>query len=307
MDTLPTHAENHDVDLIESIKSSPFYQICQNAFRDATDLPLILVSGSHPEFNPCHASPHQNPFCQLINALSGTCDQCIQGERDLLAQADKKAFTHNCFAGLTVTAVPLRLGRQNVGFLKTGQVFIDNPTPEEIESVSQQIADRDYSKDEMKDLLEKYMQTPVFGKKKYAGMVTLLSIISLQLTEFLNRLLLESKTNEPDIIRKAKELIADRIDERISLGNISNKVHVSIFYFCKLFKQSTGMTFTEYVNRQRIELAKGELKNTEKPVTEISYSVGFQSLSQFNRCFLKYTGEAPREYRQHVRARLHLS
>ncbi|PQJ28653.1 helix-turn-helix domain-containing protein [Rubritalea profundi] len=61
------------------------------------------------------------------------------------------------------------------------------------------------------------------------------------------------------------------------------------------------MTFTEYVNRQRVELTKEELKNTEKPITEIAYAVGFQSLSQFNRSFLKFTGEPPRGYRQHTR------
>ena len=61
------------------------------------------------------------------------------------------------------------------------------------------------------------------------------------------------------------------------------------------------MTFTEYVNRKRIELAKGELKNTEKQITEIAYAVGFQSLSQFNRCFLKFVGESPRQYRLSAR------
>ncbi len=307
MDTSTTHAQDDGADLIESLKSSPFYQVCQNAFRDATDLPLSIIPGNHAAFNPGHASPHQNPFCHLINSLHGTCTQCSKEQQHLLSHAQEKAFSHTCFAGLTETAVPVRLGHQNIGFLKTGQIFVHSPCPEQIESLRQQIATDGYSEDETVDLFEKYSQTPVFGEKKYAGMVTLLSVISLQLTEFLNRLLLESKTNEPDIIRKAKELIADRIDERISLGDISNEVHVSVFYFCKLFKQSTGMTFTEYVNRQRIELAKGELKNTEKPVTEISYSVGFQSLSQFNRCFLKYAGEAPREYRQNARRRIHIT
>ena len=128
----------------------------------------------------------------------------------------------------------------------------------------------------------------------------MLGIISLQLTEFLNRLLLESRSGEPEIIKKAKAFISERITEKTPLKDVAQEVHVSIFYFCKLFKQSTGMTFTEYVNRKRIELAKGELKNTEKTVTEIAYAVGYQSLSQFNRCFLKYSGESPRHYRERI-------
>jgi AraC-like DNA-binding protein len=62
----------------------------------------------------------------------------------------------------------------------------------------------------------------------------------------------------------------------------------------------TGMTFTEFTNRHRIELAKNELKQSTKPITEIAYFVGFQSLSQFNRSFCKFAGESPREYRQHA-------
>ncbi|MBT8037891.1 MAG: helix-turn-helix domain-containing protein [Verrucomicrobiae bacterium] len=306
MDSPTIQTGTHGPDLIENLKRSPFYQACQNAFRDATDLPLTVISAQHSAFNPCHSSPHRNPFCQGINASHGTCRECIREQEHLLSHAEKKAYTHTCFAGLTETAVPLRLGHQTIGFLKTGQILIHQMSSEHVALLRQKIAASGYSEAELDHLFEQYKQTPVFGETKYEAIITLLSVISLQLTELLNRILLESKTNEPDIIRKAKELIADRIDERISLGEISDQVHVSVFYFCKLFKQSTGMTFTEYVNRQRIELAKGELKNTEKPVTEISYSVGFQSLSQFNRCFLKYAGEAPREYRQHSRSSLSL-
>ena len=109
-----------------------------------------------------------------------------------------------------------------------------------------------------------------------------------------------SRPQEPEPISKAKKYITDRIDEKISLAEIAREVNVSSFYFCKLFKQSTGMTFTEFTNRHRIELAKNELKQSTKPITEIAYFVGFQSLSQFNRSFCKFAGESPREYRQHA-------
>ena len=131
-------------------------------------------------------------------------------------------------------------------------------------------------------------------------MITLLNIVSLQLAELLNRLILESQPQEPELIRKAKKYITERIDEKVSLAEIACEVNVSSFYFCKLFKQSTGMTLTEFTNRHRIELAKNELKQSTKPITEIAYEVGFQSLSQFNRSFCKFAGESPRAYRQHL-------
>lgn len=287
--------------LIERLKATPFYQACQNAFRDGTGLPLIIQSAYEPDFNPCHASKNQNAFCQQINSSHGPCDQCVKNQDVLFSHSMEKAFTRTCFAGLKETAVPLRLGHRTIGFLRTGQVFTEQPTPEQFKAVTDSLDAAGYSKTELKQTLEKYQQTPVYDQPKYSGSITLLSIISLQLTEFLNRLLLEDWNNEPEIISKAKSIIADHIDKKMTLADISSEVHVSVFYFCKIFKQSTGMTFTEYVNRQRIELAKGELKQTGKQVTEIAYAVGFQSLSHFNRCFLKFAGESPRQYRQYGR------
>jgi len=297
----PITKNDPNENLIERLKASPFYQACQNAFRDGTDLPLIVQSVHEPDFNPCHASKNQNSFCQLLNSSHGSCEQCVMEQQNLLSHSMEKAFTHTCFAGLKESAVPLKLGHSTIGFLRTGQVFTQQPNLEQFKAATDSLKSAGYSKTELKQTLAKYEQTPIFDQEKYSSMITLLSIISLQLTEFLNRLLLESRNDEPEIVRKAKELIADRIDEKITLGDISSEIHVSVFYFCKVFKQATGMTFTEYVNRQRIELAKGELKNTGKSVTEIAYAVGFQSLSQFNRCFLKFAGESPRQYRQHAR------
>ncbi len=286
--------------LIERLKASPFYQACQNAFRDGTGLPLILQYAHEPDFNPCHASKNQNSFCQLLNSSHGPCAQCVIVQENLLAHSKEKAFTHTCFAGLKETAVPLRLGHCTIGFLRTGQVFTEQPTSKQFRAVTDSLDAAGYSTSELKLTLKKYEQTPVYEQGKYSSTITLLSIISLQLTESLNRLLLETTSAEPEIISKAKSIIADHLDKKLTLEEISSAVHVSVFYFCKIFKQSTGMTFTEYVNRQRIELAKGELKETRKPVTEIAYAVGFQSLSHFNRCFLKFAGEAPRQYRQDV-------
>ena len=61
--TPPTGTE-----LIEKLKAAPFYQSYQNAFRTATGLPLILVPADRQDFNPCHASENQNPFCRSITS-----------------------------------------------------------------------------------------------------------------------------------------------------------------------------------------------------------------------------------------------
>jgi len=61
--------------------------------------------------------------------------------------------------------------------------------------------------------------------------------------------------------------------------------NTSTFYFCKLFKRATGLTFTDYVARVRVEKAKPLLLDRDRRVSEIAYDVGFQSLTHFNRVF----------------------
>jgi AraC-like DNA-binding protein len=60
------------------------------------------------------------------------------------------------------------------------------------------------------------------------------------------------------------------------------------------------MTFTEFVNRQRIERAKRRLLDPAERITEIAYDIGYQSLSQFNRSFLRIVGESPTQFRKRM-------
>lgn len=72
---------------------------------------------------------------------------------------------------------------------------------------------------------------------------------------------------------------------------------MSAFYFCKVFKGATGLTFTDYIARARIEKTKQLLLNPHMRVSEAAYEAGFQSLSQFNRVFRRIVGESPTTYR----------
>jgi len=76
-----------------------------------------------------------------------------------------------------------------------------------------------------------------------------------------------------------------------------NGSNTSTFYFCKMFK-ATGINFTDYLSRVRIEKAKNLLLNPNTRVSEVAYAVGFQSLTHFNRMFHKLAGRSPTEYRE---------
>jgi len=99
------------------------------------------------------------------------------------------------------------------------------------------------------------------------------------------------------MVAKAKIFITDHQGEEISLRQVSSAVNTSAFYFCKIFKQATGLTFTDYLARVRIEKVKNLLLNPYKRISEAAFEAGFQSLSQFNRVFRKIEGESPTLWR----------
>ena len=105
------------------------------------------------------------------------------------------------------------------------------------------------------------------------------------------------------MITRAKQLIADRGADALSLGDMAKALNVSTFYFCKLFRKATGLTFTEYLARSRVEKAKNLLINPNLRVSEIAFACGFGALGHFNRVFKKVVGSSPSEYRAQMKSK----
>lgn len=101
-----------------------------------------------------------------------------------------------------------------------------------------------------------------------------------------------------NVIFKAAAYIKEHLNERISLEQAAAQVYLSKSYFCRILKSELGCTFTEYVNRLRIERGKALLLGTRKSISEISYEVGFEDQSYFTRIFKKQTGMSPGKYRE---------
>jgi len=115
--------------------------------------------------------------------------------------------------------------------------------------------------------------------------------------------MVSAKQAESPMISRAKVFIAEHQHEEMSLRQVAGAMNTSAFYFCKMFKQATGLTFTDYLARVRIEKVKNLLLNPHKRISEAAYEAGFQSLSQFNRVFRKIAGEAPTSWRDKLHRR----
>jgi AraC-like DNA-binding protein len=119
-------------------------------------------------------------------------------------------------------------------------------------------------------------------------------------TQGRNQLMISESSAESPTIARVRTFILEHQTEGLRLGDVAHAVNMSAFYFCKVFKKATGLTFTQYLCRTRIELVKQILLNAETRVSEAAYAAGFQSLSQFNRAFRRVAGEAPSAYRERL-------
>jgi AraC-like DNA-binding protein len=103
----------------------------------------------------------------------------------------------------------------------------------------------------------------------------------------------------PPVVLKTTRWIRDRaLNKEIRLGEAAASCGLSAGHLSRLFHQSTGLTFQEYVRRFRLERACELLSGTNQSITEIAFESGFQSISQFHRSFRAVYGRAPLKYRK---------
>src|SRR5690606_4419570 len=98
-------------------------------------------------------------------------------------------------------------------------------------------------------------------------------------------------------LARIQAYVTDRMGNRIYLEEAAGLVNMSIATFCRYFKQSTGKTFTDFVQEMRIEYACELLKDMPLPTRDVCIESGFQSMAHFVRLFKRLKGMTPRAFR----------
>lgn len=102
-------------------------------------------------------------------------------------------------------------------------------------------------------------------------------------------------------IAEVARYINAHYEESLSLNELAGRFHLSPYYLSHRFPRVTGLTLVAYINRVRIEEACSLLRETELPVTDIAYRVGYQSVTHFGRVFKKAKAVSPQSYRREQR------
>ncbi|MCX7043958.1 MAG: PocR ligand-binding domain-containing protein [Candidatus Sumerlaeota bacterium] len=107
-------------------------------------------------------------------------------------------------------------------------------------------------------------------------------------------------TEQMRILAEAIQFARDHYSESISLNDVAHAMHRNSSTLRKLFREQMGTTFTEYLNKVRVEASVESLKNPALSLAQIAVDMGFYDQSHFGKVFRVLTGYTPANYRRKV-------
>ncbi len=102
------------------------------------------------------------------------------------------------------------------------------------------------------------------------------------------------------VIQQVLNHLHESYNQDLSLKTLGSTYNIHPVYLGQLFHKEVGESFTEYINRYRIEKAKEQLKTTQHKVQEIARNVGYWETGYFYKQFKKYVGISPTEFKEVV-------
>ena len=99
-------------------------------------------------------------------------------------------------------------------------------------------------------------------------------------------------------LHQGRDFISSCFAQPITVAMAAKAAHLSPYHFHRMFKAVFGQTPMQFLQERRLTMANRLLSNTDEPVTQICFAVGFESLGSFSWLFRKRFGSSPRGFRQ---------
>lgn len=144
------------------------------------------------------------------------------------------------------------------------------------------------------------------GLQRFSEFVALLSLLTRhQDYRLLSNVQLQSFDDDVSLrqISEVVDYITANYANQFALIDIAKRVGMSESRFSRYFRRATGNTFTDFVNRLRVNRACQLLMETDQYVSTICYNVGFNNIANFNRRFMELKGMTPSDFRKQGEAR----
>jgi AraC-like DNA-binding protein len=276
----------------------------QMAFAEATGLPVTLLPASpesQPNGNRPNGNHHDHGFCidGCLGPSSGNwCLRSLQGaERKAVTKHESVQF--RCPSGLVKILVPVWIGEQHVGNVMVGPFSLETLNSARLRELRQRLK-KFGLQNETERLQVSLNFSPVVRRDKAAAASELVKLFAKYLSESANSLCL-AQAQDSSLLKQVEACLAEFHDENLESRDVAQRLQLSPCHFCKLFKQQTGMTFSEFRLLRRVEQARKLLLDPRLRISEVAYQCGFGSVPYFVRAFRRHQGCSPTQYRANCR------
>ena len=283
-----------EIEAWRQLTASPTVREQQVAFTCATGVPLTLSPAS------AHALA-DGTFC-VKGCLGGHSGEAC---RDKLLQAEKRAVTrlspvhYSCPSGLVKILVPVFIAGRHAGILLAGPLALHVLDAERLKQLAARLEKAGLG-GRAGQLQTTWRYSPQLSPAKCHAAETLLRMFAKYLEEAGQHYLRAQTAPASPLLKKIEAFLAGCQDGRVSLKEVAASVNLSPCHFCAVFKKQTGLTFTRYRVRQRLQKACELLADSGRRISDVAFESGFESIPYFNRAFRQQFNCSPTEYRQRI-------
>jgi AraC-like DNA-binding protein/ligand-binding sensor protein len=255
---------------------------------------------------PAENTIHSSPFCNAAKITPEGLRSCLRCKYWSIKKALRTGamYSGQCYFGLYEIVSPVFFNDQLVCIIYLGN-FIKKG---EKHTVIERINKRSYlGRNNRELLLEAAGALHEADTRELEGYGDIAGVLSDIITLVLGSsgTKYKYKNSISPIFNTSKSWIVESITNNIhayynrdlKLSQFASMYFVNPQYLCRLFRKETGMNFSAYLNRIRVDNAKNMLKRTNDSITSIAMQTGFNNVTYFNRVFKKLEGTSPGEYR----------
>jgi len=128
-----------------------------------------------------------------------------------------------------------------------------------------------------------------------------MGLLFLQLVNYTDKVEVGKDHFDQELMLSVYRFIEEHYKEG-ELSELAAALKVDLYWLSRRIKKLTGATYTELLQKKRLNQAQFLLQNTNLPVADIGHAVGYDNLSYFHRIFRERFGESPKQYRKHIRS-----
>lgn len=261
--------------------------------------PGTIVLDNYPFFfydlkktnnNSSMHTTHYHNFYEIYLLLSGSCEYLINDKIYSISQASMLLIPAGEVHKTTYTST-----HYERILLSFNELIFDKYLAQELQYP---LFCKLKENDPLLDLFNKMSKISDFKSIKNKILITsYLNVLLIYMMEH-HKDIAKINIKPPSVIDHVLSYISENFYDDIALKDLSTQFGYSADHFSKLFKESTGSTFKEYLMLTRFTAAEKLLLTTNKSVTDIALSCGFNDSNYFSHMFSKRYGVSPLKYKK---------